>query len=208
MRRMTQDTYFYDPRQGHGLPHDPFKAILAPRPIGWITSLDGQGRVNLAPYSFFAGLNTSPPMVGYSVEGRKDSMRNVEETGEFVCNLVSRELAEAMNETCAPLAPGENEMLRAGLEAAPSTLVKPPRVALSPAAFECRLTQVVEMKDVTGRGLNTWLMIGQVIGVHIRHEFLKEGRFDTVAARPVARCGYRGDYTEVTGLFEMIRPTA
>lgn len=205
---MDQDTYFYDPRQGHGLPHDPFKAMLAPRPIGWITSVDGQGRVNLAPYSFFNGFHGNPPIVGFASEGRKDSVLNVEETGEFVCNLVSRELAEAMNETCAPLPHGQNEMERAGLEAAPSTLVRPPRVARAPAAFECKLTQVVRLKNIDGQDLPGWLLLGQVIGVHIRREFLRDGRFDTLAARPVARCGYRGDYAEVTSLFEMLRPTA
>ncbi|MXP64487.1 flavin reductase family protein [Roseomonas sp. M0104] len=212
---MTDPTYFYDPREGHGLPHDPFKAILAPRPIGWITSLDAEGRVNLAPYSFFNGFNSNPPVVGFSAERRpgggdprKDSLRNVEETGEFVCNFVSRELAEAMNETCAPMPHGEDEMRRAGLEAAPSTRVRPPRVARAPAALECKLLQIVALTDLEGRPLGSRIVLGQVVGVHIRHEFLKEGIFDTAAARPVARCGYRGDYAEVTSLFEMLRPVA
>ncbi|MCQ4162344.1 flavin reductase family protein [Roseomonas sp. GC11] len=205
---MDQDTYFYDPRQGHGLPHDPFKAILAPRPIGWISSTDAAGRVNLAPYSFFSALHSNPPILGFASEGRKDSLRNIEETGEFVCNFVSRDLAEAMNETCAPLPQGENEMIRAGLEPAPSTRVRPPRVARAPAALECKLVQLVQLRDVEGGALPGWLMIGQVVGVHIRREFLKDGYFDTAAARPVARCGYRGDYAEVTALFEMLRPQA
>ena len=204
---MTDATHFYDPREGHGLPHDPFKAILAPRPIGWISSLDEQGRVNLAPYSFFNGFSSNPPIVAFGSEGPKDSLRNVEATGEFVCNFVSRELAEAMNETAAPLPHGENEMLRAGLESAPSTRVRPPRVARAPAALECKLLQVVALSDVEGRPLRARMVIGQVVGVHIRREFLKDGIFDTAAAHPVARCGYRGDYAEVTGLFEMLRPT-
>lgn len=202
------DTYFYDPRQGHGLPHDPFKAILAPRPIGWISTVDAEGRVNLAPYSFFNGFHTNPPVVAFGSEGRKDSLRNVEATGEFVCNFASRALAGAMNETCAPLPPGENEMIRAGLEAAPSTRVAPPRVALAPAALECKLLQVLQLRDVEGRLLDGFMAIGQVVGVHIRREYLRDGRFDTAAAQPVARCGYRGDYAEVTQLFEMLRPTA
>ena len=205
---MTEATYFYDPRQGHGLPHDPFKAILAPRPIGWISSVDAQGRVNLAPYSFYNAFSTSPPIVGYSSEGLKDSVTNVQETGEFVCNFVSRDLAEAMNDTAARLPPGENEMARAGLEPAASTLVKPPRVARAAAAFECKVLQIVPLSDLTGRELGTYLILGQVIGVHIRREFLKEGRFDTVAAQPIARCGYRGDYAQVHELFEMLRPVA
>ncbi|MBI0434556.1 flavin reductase family protein [Roseomonas sp. KE0001] len=202
------DTYFYDPRQGHGLPHDPFKAILAPRPIGWISTVDAEGRVNLAPYSFFNGFHTNPPVVAFGSEGRKDSLRNVEATGEFVCNFASRALAGAMNETCAPLPPGENEMIRAGLEAAPSSQVAPPRVALAPAALECKLLQVLQLRDVEGRLLDGFMAIGQVVGVHIRREYLRDGRFDTAAAQPVARCGYRGDYAEVTHLFEMLRPTA
>ena len=205
---MTESTYFYDPREGHGLPHDPFKAILAPRPIGWISSLDEQGRVNLAPYSFFNGFSSNPPIVAFGSEGPKDSLRNVEATGEFVCNFVSRALAEAMNETAAPMPHGENEMLRAGLEPAPSTRVRPPRVARAPAALECKLLQIVALSDIEGKRLHARMVIGQVVGVHIRHEFLKDGIFDTAAAHPVARCGYRGDYAEVSSLFEMLRPKA
>ncbi|MBS7809856.1 flavin reductase family protein [Roseococcus pinisoli] len=203
---MPTDTHFYDPRQGHGLPHDPFKAIVAPRPIGWITSMDRQGRVNLAPYSFFNAFTARPPIVAYGSEGYKDSVRNVEETGEFVCSIVTRELAEAMNETCRAVAPGVNEMELAGLDAAASTQVKPPRVAAAPAALECKLLQILRLKDVDGRELESHIVIGQVVGVHIRREFLKDGIYDTAASRPIARCGYRGDYAEVTSLFEMIRP--
>ena len=200
--------YFYEPRQGHGLPHDPFKAIVAPRPIGWITSMDAQGRINLAPYSFFNAFASSPPIVGFASEGWKDSVRNAEETGEFVCSLVSRDLAEAMNVTAAPAAPGVNEMTLAELDAAPSRVVRPPRVARAIAALECRKTAIVRLSDVNGTALDTWLVLGEVVGVHIDAAFLKDGRFDTAAARPVARCGYAGDYAEVTALFEMIRPAA
>ncbi len=198
--------YFYEPRKGHGLPHDPFKAIVAPRPVGWVTTVDGQGRVNLAPYSFFNAISSRPPMVFFSTEGWKDSARNVEETGEFVCNLVSRDLAEAMNETAAPMAYGENEMIRAGLAAAPSTLVRPPRVARAVAALECRKTAIIRLSDVDGVAMDTWMILGEVVGVHIDGAFLKDGIFDTAAARPVARCGYAGDYAEVTSLFQMTRP--
>jgi flavin reductase (DIM6/NTAB) family NADH-FMN oxidoreductase RutF len=202
------DSYFYDPRKGHGLRHDPFKAILAPRPIGWISSLDSEGRVNLAPYSFFNGFNSSPPIVGFSSEGRKDSVTNIEQTGEFVCNLATRPLAEAMNRTSAPVAHGVDEMALAGLDPAPSTLVKPPRVAQAPAALECKLLQIVKLNTLDGTPAGGLLVLGQVIGVHINPAFLKDGIFDTAAARPIARCGYRGDYAEVEQLFEMIRPTA
>ncbi|WP_158747199.1 flavin reductase family protein [Acidisphaera sp. L21] len=200
------ETYFYEPRLGHGLPHDPFKAILAPRPVGWISTVDAQGRVNLAPYSFFNGFGGNPPIVGFSSEGRKDSSGNAQTTGEFVCNLVTRSLAEAMNQTAAPLAHGQDEMAFAGLAAAPSRLVRPPRVALSPAAFECKVLQVIVLKDLDGVATGAELVLGQVVGVHIDPAYLKDGIFDTVAAQPIARCGYRGDYAEVTALFEMIRP--
>ena len=203
----TTDSYFYDPRKGHGLPHDPFKAIIAPRPIGWISSIDAQGRVNLAPYSFFNGFCSNPPVVGFSSEGRKDSVRNIEETGEFVCNLATLELAEAMNRTSAPVPHGVNEMELAGLDAAPCKLVKPPRVARSPAALECKVLQIVRLKGLDGTELASHIVFGQVIGVHIDRAFLKDGLFDTAAAQSLARCGYRGDYTAVEHLFEMIRPT-
>ncbi len=201
-------SHFYRPAEGHRLKHDPFKAIVAPRPVGWITSQDAQGRVNLAPYSFFNAFSSRPPVVGFSSEGWKDSVRNVDETGEFVCNLVSRDLAEAMNTTSAPLPPGENEMVRAGLAAAPSVTVAPPRVARAIAALECRRTAVIRLAAADGRQLDTWLVLGEVVGVHIDPAFLNDGIFDTAAARPVARCGYAGDYAEVTALFQMTRPTA
>lgn len=200
-------TYFYETRLGHGLAHDPFKAILAPRPIGWVSTVDVDGLVNLAPYSFFNGFNSSPPIVGFSSEGRKDSVSNAEATGEFVCNMVTRDLAELMNATSANVSHDINEMALVGLEPAASTLVKPPRVARAAAAFECKVVQILPLHDLAGDALESYLVLGQVVGVHINPAFLIDGRFDTAAARPIARCGYRGDYAEVTGLFEMIRPS-
>ncbi|MGL4442009.1 MAG: flavin reductase family protein [Alsobacter sp.] len=197
---------FYTPAAGdHGLPHDPFKAIIAPRPIGWISSMDGQGRVNLAPYSFFNAFSTRPPIVGFSSEGAKDSVSFVRETGEFVCNLVTFDLREAMNATSAPLPRGENEFAHAGLEAEPSRLVRPPRVKGVPAALECRLTEIVTMKTAAGKALDSFLVLGEVVGVHIDDRYLRDGRFDTAAARPIARCGY-ADYAVVTELFSIARP--
>jgi len=201
------ETYFYETRLGHGLAHDPFKAILAPRPIGWVSTVDVDGLVNLAPYSFFNGFNSSPPIVGFSSEGRKDSVSNAEATGEFVCNMVTRDLAELMNATSANVSHDINEMALVGLEPAASTLVKPPRVARAAAAFECKVVQILPLHDLAGDALESYLVLGQVVGVHINPAFLIDGRFDTAAARPIARCGYRGDYAEVTGLFEMIRPS-
>lgn len=199
--------YFYEPRAGHGLPHDPFKAILAPRPIGWISTVDSQGRPNLAPYSFFNGVCDAPPMVYFSTTGaRKDSVTNIEATGEFVVNFVGAHHAQAMNATSASVPHGVNEFELAGLAAAPCRLVKAPRVADAIASMECRLVQIIPLHTADGTPLEGWITIGEVIGVHIDDRLLVDGRFDTAGARPIARCGYRGDYTEVTQLFEMIRP--
>jgi flavin reductase (DIM6/NTAB) family NADH-FMN oxidoreductase RutF len=200
------DFHFYEPRLGHGLPHDPFNAIVAPRPIGWITSVDLEGRVNLAPYSFFNAFCDTPPIVGFSSSGRKDSQRNVEATGEFVCNLATMRQAAAMNQSSAPYPPGVDEMAMAGLTAASSHLVRPPRVANAPAALECKLLTVLPLKELEGRPTPNTLILGQVVGVHIDRAFLKEGLFDMVAAGTIARCGYLADYAHVTELFEMRRP--
>lgn len=200
--------YFYEPRKGHGLPHDPFKAIVAPRPIGWVSTLDAQGRPNLAPYSFFNAISSFPPMVYFNSEGRKHSLDNAEATGEFVCSLVSANLVRAMNASSAPVEAGVNEFDLAGLAMAPSSRVKPPRVAEAIAALECKVTQIIQLVGADGAQLPTWMVLGEVIGVHIDDSYLKDGIFDTAGARPIARCGYRGDYTEVTSLFELLRPTA
>ncbi len=199
--------YFYEPSKGHGLPHNPFKAIVAPRPIGWISSIDKQGRVNLAPYSFFNAFAETPPVIGFCTShARKDSVNNIDETGEFVANFCGAELAQEMNITSASVAPGVDEMKLAGLEAAVSTLVKPPRIARAIAALECKLISTTQLKNAKGELIDTWLTLGEVVGVHINDEFLKDGIFDTAAARPLGRCGYKGDYVEVNTLFEMIRP--
>lgn len=198
--------YFYEPQRGHGLPHDPFKAIVGPRPIGWISSLDAQGIVNLAPYSFYNALCDTPPIVGFSSTGFKDSVRNIAATGEFVANFVSKPLAAAMNLTSAGVPAEVDELALAGLTAAPCRFVAAPRVAEAPAALECRLLQIVQLHDVTGRTLEQYLVLGQVVGVHIATRFLKDGIFDTAAAQPLLRAGYRGDYTEIGSMFEMLRP--
>lgn len=201
------DFHFYEPRLGHGLPHDPFKAIVAPRPIGWISTLDAEGRVNLAPYSFFNAFCDTPPIVGFSSSGRKDSQRNVEATGEFVANLATRRQAEAVNLSSATVPPDVDEMELTGLAPAPCRIVKPPRVADAPAALECKVLQILPLKDLAGKPTPNTLILGQVVGVHINRAYLKDGMFDMTLAGTIARCGYRGDYAEVTSLFEMIRPT-
>ena len=199
---------FYDAiKNDHGLPHDPFKAIVAPRPIGWITSISAKGEINLAPYSYFNGVCSRPAVVMFSSEGFKDSASFIAETGEFVCNLATWELREAMNATAAPLPRGVNEMERAGLEPAPSRLVKPPRVKASPCAIECKLLKIVAVDDISGAPLDCHVIIGQVVGVHIDDRFIVNGILDTAAMKPIARCGY-DQYAVVEDVFSMRRPTA
>lgn len=200
--------HFYDPQGRHGLPHDPFKAILAPRVIGWIASQSGQGVLNLAPYSFFGAFSANPKIIAFSSEGYKDTIRNIEETREFTWNLASLPLAEAMNRTAAPVAEGIDEFGLAGLTPAPGRHVAVPHVAEAPAALECKLLQVLRLNGLDGQQTGNWIAFGQVVGVHIRREFLKNGMFDLKAAQPVLRAGYRGDYALIGDMFEMIRPEA
>ena len=199
---------FYDTRDNsRPLKHDPFKAIVTPRPIGWVTTISAAGEVNLAPYSYFNGVLSRPNLVMFSSEGFKDSIKNAEETGEFVCNLATWDLREEMNATAAPLAYGINEMEKAGLKPAPSKLVKPPRIAASPCALECKLIQVVKLKDINGTPLDGHVAIGQVIGVYIDDAFVKDGRLDSAAMKPIARCGY-DEYAVYDEVFRMTRPTS
>jgi flavin reductase (DIM6/NTAB) family NADH-FMN oxidoreductase RutF len=201
---------FYEPeaRDRSLLPHDPFKALVAPRPIGWISSVNAAGQVNLAPYSFFNAIGEEPPMLAFSSYGAKDSASFAGEIREFVWNLVTYDLREAMNETSAPLPRGKSEFERAGLNMAPSRLVTPPRVAESPCAMECRVVHHLELQDIDGRPADQFLVIGQVVGVHLAESALVDGVVDTAALRPIARCGGPADYTVVERIFEMFRPTA
>jgi flavin reductase (DIM6/NTAB) family NADH-FMN oxidoreductase RutF len=197
---------FYDTRKNdHGLPYNPFKAIVAPRPIGWITSMSTKGEINLAPYSFFNGITDKPPIVMFSSEGPKDSVAFVEETKEFVCSLATFDLRDQMNGTSAPLPRGTSEMTATGLEPAPSRLVKPPRVAASPCALECKWLQTVRLTDINGTALERYVVFGQAIGVYIDDRFIKNGRLDTAAMKPIARCGY-DEYAMVEAVFKMTRP--
>lgn len=188
-----------------GFSHDPFKAIVAPRPIGWITALSAKGEVNLSPYSFFNAISSRPNIVMFSSENKKDAVAFVEETGEFTCSLVTRALAQSMNLTSAPLPRGESEYAHAGLEMAPSRFVKPPRVAGTPAALECKLLSIQQLHDIDGQAVPRWMVLGQVVGIFIDDAYVKDGRFDTAGANPIARCGY-ADYAEVTSLFSIARP--
>ncbi|TIO10973.1 flavin reductase family protein [Mesorhizobium sp.] len=196
---------FYEPSKGHGLPHDPSKAIVAPRPIGWISTVNKAGKINLAPYSFFNALSTRPFIVWFSSEGEKDSATFAEETGEFVANLVSRDLAEKMNRTAVDAPRGVSEFVYADLTMAPSRLVAPPRVAAAPAALECRVTEILRPKALDGTSTSAVVVAGEVVGVHIDDAFLKDGMFDIVKAGNVGRLGYM-DYASVNEIFSMRRP--
>lgn len=204
--------HFYEPRDGHktvpGLAHDPLNAIIAPRPIGWISTLSADGTRNLAPYSFFNLFNYRPPIIGFASTGWKDSAANIAATGDFVWNLATRALADAMNASSATVAPDVDEFTLAGLEVAPSRLVAPPRVAASPVAFECRHTQTLRLAGVDGREIDTWLILGEVIGIHIAPELIHDGSYRTAAAHPILRGGGPADYFEVRddALFAMRRP--
>ena len=206
---MSNSIHFYEPRNGHGLPHDPFNAIVGPRPIGWISSRSSDGTVNLAPYSFFNAFNYTPPIIGFCSIGYKDTVRNVEQTGEFVWNLVTRDLAQAMNQTSAPAPHGVSEFALAGLTATPSRVVTAPRVGESPVAFECRVTQVLPLQSAAGEVLPSWLVLGEVVAVHIAQRMLIDGVYDTGSAAHVLRAGGPGDYFSVgpEQLFRMFRPT-
>jgi flavin reductase (DIM6/NTAB) family NADH-FMN oxidoreductase RutF len=187
------------------LPHDPFKAIVAPRPIGWISTRALDGRVNLAPYSFFNGFCSLPPVVGFSSEGWKDSASFAKESGEFVANLATHALRDPMNVTSAPLPRGDNEFAHAGLTMAECRLVAAPRVAESPASLECKVVEIVEIRTRSGAWSGSVLTLGEVVAVHIDESYLRDGRFDTGGAHPLARCGYQ-DYAVVESVFSLARP--
>lgn len=204
----TSAEHFYEPRLGHGLPHDPFNAIVGPRPIGWISSRSAEGTLNLAPYSFANAFNYVPPIIGFASIGAKDTLHNVRETGEFCWNLATRPLAEAMNASCAAVPPEVDEFELAGLTPVASRLVSVPRVGESPVSFECKVSQVLQLQGAGGEQVSTWLTLGEVVAVHIDRRLLKEGVYDTAAARPILRGGGPADYFEVSAAqyFSMFRP--
>jgi len=204
----SEDSHYYETSAGHGLPHDPFNAIVGPRPIGWVSSHDGQGGLNLAPYSFFNGFNYTPPIVGFASVGWKDSVRNIAETREFVWNLATRPLAEQMNTSSAAVPPEADEFTLAGLTPVAGRIVGAPRVLESPVNFECRLTQLVPLQNTDGHEVGTWLVLGQVVAVHIERSLLKDGVYDTAAGQPILRGGGPADYFGISAdnLFRMRRP--
>lgn len=201
-------THFYEPRHGHGLAHDPFNAIVGPRPIGWISTRSAAGVLNLAPYSFFNAFNYTPPIVGFASIGYKDTVRNCQETGEFAWNLVTRTLAQAMNQTCAAVSADVSEFELAGLTPVASRLIAAPRVQESPVSFECRCTQIVQLRSASGDEVPTWLVLGEVVAVHIDQILLKDGVYDTADAGHILRGGGAADYFSIgpEQLFRMTRP--
>ena len=201
---------FYETKDHHGLKHNPFKSLVVPRPIGWISSQDRNGVVNLAPYSFFNGVATEPPTVMFSSNGvhsegsYKDSVKNVRDTGEFVCNLATWETREAMNTTSAMVARSVDEFELSGLTPVPSELVKPPRVKESPVHLECTYLQTVELPCDKPEQSNL-VVFGQVIGIHIDDSIISDGMIDMNVFKPIARLGYF-DYSVVDNVFTMRRP--
>lgn len=189
----------------HGLQWDPFKALVSPRPIGWISTLGKNGVVNLAPYSFFNAVATDPHFLMFSSGGRKDSQRNAEETGEFVCSLATFELRDAMNRTSQHVGPEVDEMEMVGLKPAPSNMVAPPRVAESPVAFECKYWRTIELPGPDGAPGTHAIVLGQVVGVHIDDAAIVDGKVDVTKLKPIARLGY-GDYAVIDEVFELSRP--
>lgn len=198
---------FYRPQDGHGLPHNPFNAIVTPRPIGWISSRSADGINNLAPYSFFNGVAYVPPQVMFASTGvkpdqpeSKDSLTNIRETGEFCVNVVEYAARDAMNASSATLGKDVDEFAHAGLEAVECDTIACSRVGGAPAALECKLTQIVQLP-----GASNWVVFGEVTGVHLRDDCIVDGRFDVSTYQPLSRLGYR-DYTRVSEVFEIIRP--
>lgn len=198
---------FYRPENGHGLPHNPFNAIVTPRPIGWISTRGRDGQDNLAPYSFFNAVAYTPPQVMFATTSRKedrhmgkDSLANIDETGVFCVNVVEYAARDAMNATSGAYGREVDEFELAGIERAECETIACARVAAAPANLECRMTQIVRLE-----GADNFLVLGEVTGVHMRDDCLVEGRFDITTFQPLARLGYR-DYTRVTELFSLKRP--
>ncbi|MCB1474274.1 MAG: flavin reductase family protein [Rhodobiaceae bacterium] len=197
---------FYDAvARAHGLKHDPFKALVSPRPIGWIGSKSASGKCNLAPYSFFNAFSSYPHIVGFSTEGYKDSIANIEATGVFSCSMAVWDLREQMNITSAAVGPEVDEFELAGLTPVQCELIDAPRVGESPVALECRYQKTVSFDPVGGHAVTAKLVIGEVIGIHIDDRLIADGMVDITRARPLARLGYK-DYSVVNEVFQMTRP--
>lgn len=201
-------SHFYEPGKGHGLSHDPLRAILGPRPIGWISSVSSDGTANLAPYSFFSMLCDKPAILGFSSIGQKDTLRNIRDTGVFAWNLVTAQQSEAMNVSSANWANDVDEFAIAGLEKSASRMINCPRVSGAPVTMECRLCEIIQLHDAQAASADAWLVLGEIVGVHIDATCLSDGRFRTEQAGIILRAGYSGDYFRIDekGLFRMPRP--
>ena len=200
---------FFEPKNRDRalFPHDPFKGVIVPRPIGWISTMSESGALNLAPYSYFNGFSSWPHIIGFSSESLKDSASFAIDTGEFVWSMATYALRDKMNATSEGLARGRSEFEHADLATAPSKLVRPPRVAESPVALECKVTQVLRLLNTEGKETGGTVVFGQVIGFHIEERFMKNGRFDLAAVQPIARCGY-DEYAVVERVFSLKRPAS
>ncbi|WP_394662153.1 flavin reductase family protein [uncultured Pantoea sp.] len=205
---MTRHRYSYQPRTGHGLPHDPLNAIIGPRPIGWISSRSGSGQDNLAPYSFFNCFNYQPPIIGFASSGWKDSVQNISESKVFVWNLATRPLAEAMNESSASVS--SDEFALAGLTPVAASHIDCSMVAESPVNFECRLTQLIRLQDAQGGELESWLVLGEAVAIHIDEVLLEDGIYQTARAQPILRAGGPSAYYGISEAqrFDLVRPDA
>lgn len=205
---MTRHRYSYQPRTGHGLPHDPLNAIIGPRPIGWISSRSRSGQDNLAPYSFFNCFNYQPPIIGFASSGWKDSVQNISENKVFVWNLATRPLAEAMNESSASVS--SDEFAIAGLTPVAASHIDCSMVAESPVNFECRLTQLIRLQDAQGGELESWLVLGEAVAIHIDEALLEDGIYQTARAQPILRAGGPSAYYGISEAqrFDLVRPDA
>ena len=200
--------YTYQPRSGHGLPHDPLNAIVGPRPIGWVSSQSASGQRNLAPYSFFNCFNYHPPIIGFASSGWKDSVQNISESKVFVWNLATRPLAEAMNESSASVS--SDEFALAGLTPVAASHIDCSMVAESPVNFECRLTQLIRLQDAQGGELESWLVLGEAVAIHIDEALLEDGIYQTARAQPILRAGGPSAYYGISEAqrFDLVRPDA
>ncbi len=197
---------FYEPSKGHGLPHDPFKALVAPRPIGWISTISAAGDLNLAPYSYFNAYSSNPYLVMFSSQGAKDSVSFARETGQFVVNLASADLFDAMVISSTDAPRGQSEFSIAGLTPKPSSLVAPPRVGEAHSALECEVIDIQEPKGLDGNWAGVYLVMGEVVGIHIDDDMIENGLFDITKAGNVARLGYM-DYLKTSKIFSASRPS-
>ena len=198
---------FYRPADGHGLPHNPFNAIVTPRPIGWISTRGSDGSENLAPYSFFNAVAYTPPQVMFASTAAKpdrdfgkDSVSNIRDTGVFCVNIVEYAAREAMNLTSGSWPAEEDEFIKAGIEKAACHTIPCSRVAHAPASLECRLTQIVTLE-----GESNYLVLGEVTGVHMRDDCMVDGMFDVTTFQPLTRLGYQ-DYSMISETFSLVRP--